>query len=99
MGNDIYNGHAHPGDTIEITHECSPLDGQQFVVIEAPSLATRISENGYAWFHDRGGIELCAAPGVYKIISRGAGPCDVGLSDADTSLNKQRDDNLRSIFG
>lgn len=93
MASNINDGFARPGDTIEITHEGSELNEQQFVVIETPNHG-ETREPGCAWFEDQRGINMCARPGVYKIISRGKGPCGV-----DASLNKQRDNNLREAFG
>jgi hypothetical protein len=89
--------YAQPGDTIEITY--SSWSGERYVVVPPPE-RSYTAPNGAAWFDDGSGCIAYFTPDNYKIISRSGKASNNGANgDVDMFLNKQRDNNLHSVFG
>ncbi len=89
--------HAQPGDIIEITTGNSDLKGKRVAVVECPSEFRKNSYPGEAWIHERA-YATHLSPKSYTIIKR-ANSRVTQNDDVDKSLARQRDDNLRSLFG
>lgn len=86
--------HAKPGDVIEITDPESDLLGKRVTVVECPEEYRSFHAVGETWHHTRG-RPTYFRDGNYVIVKRANSQND----DVDKSLDRQRDDNLRSLFG
>lgn len=89
--------YAQVGDTIEIVYKETPLFGLHFVVLPRPEGQKCTSMVGDAWIFDCDEERhRVLEPEYYKIIRRADSP---DTKSVDVSLEKQRDDNLRKVFG
>ena len=94
------NEYGKPGDTILIDDRpgiISKYRGEQFTAIECPKKykGGDFDIEGMVWFNDNG-FDACVKIGSYTVVKPYAS-CEP--ADVDKSLDKQRDDNLWSVFG
>jgi hypothetical protein len=89
--------YAKPGDVIEITCHHSDLKGQRITVMECPQKYQDTCLIEGAWHNTRGHPTYFSV-GDYVIIKRANSPVAQNV-DVDKSLKRQRDDQLRSLFG
>lgn len=93
---------AQPGDLIEITDESLSRFGDQFVVVPRPvDFSEEEANDGdrawiSGWYGDDDDIFYIRSK-HYKIVSRGKSSSRETKS-VDDFLQRQRDDNLKSVF-
>lgn len=90
------------GDTIRITVQ--PFTGKEFVVIECPRGYEIVDRPDSVWVmngtlpSELGGYGL-KYPKDYLVVKTASGVTVSDTSNVDAALDKQRDDNLRKVFG
>lgn len=95
--------YANPGDTIEITNKMWDHFGKHFLVVaRPPEYPPDNYPEGCAWvsnWESRMAYDsVFIRHEYYKIVSRGKTTTH-DTKSVDVSLERQRDDNLRKVFG
>lgn len=87
-----------PGDTIEIIYKDEHLFGKLFTVIQCPTEEEEeCKQSNLVWIKYNGCV-CCVYASWCKIITRSNISTHFD-NNVDQFLDKQRDDNLRSVFG
>lgn len=87
--------HAQPGDTIKIT-KIGDFLNKEFVVIECPN--DGVDRSNRVWVRNKT-TECTVEDKNYKIVKQARRHQSIAPNNVDASLDRQRNENLRSVFG
>lgn len=91
--------YAKPGDIVEVTYDHPDWKGLKYEVIEYPPDGIAQSRPGDAWGRrNHNGTPFVIRKDFYIIVKQ-TNRAMTQNSDVDKSLDRQRDDQLRSLFG